>query len=95
MRPLRGLGEYGLSVTNPPYGERLGEKEEAEVLYRAFGQVYRNVPPKWRVLGLTSHPEFEGFFGRRADKKRKVYNGMLKCNLYCYVPRPGAAAPPR
>ena len=82
MRTLRCQGEYGQIVTNPPYGERLGEKEEAEALYRAFGQVYRNVPPKWRVLVLTSHPEFERFFGRRADKKRKVYNGMLKCELY-------------
>ena len=82
MRTLRCQGEYGQIVTNPPYGERLGEKEEAEALYRAFGQVYRSVPPKWRVLVLTSHPEFERFFGRRADKKRKVYNGMLKCELY-------------
>ena len=82
MRTLRCQGEYGQIVTNPPYGERLGEKEEAEALYRTFGQVYRNVPPKWRVLVLTSHPEFERFFGRRADKKRKVYNGMLKCELY-------------
>ena len=82
MRALRCQGEYGQLVTNPPYGERLGEKEEAEALYRACGQVYRQVPPKWRVLVLTSRPEFERFFGRKADKKRKLYNGMLKCELY-------------
>ena len=82
MKNLRCSGEYGQIVTNPPYGERLLEKEEAEALYRAFGQVYRQVPPKWRVLVLTSHPEFERFFGRKADKKRKLYNGMLKCDLY-------------
>ena len=82
MRALRCQEEYGQLVTNPPYGERLGEKEEAEALYWAFGQVYRQVPPKWRVLVLTSHPEFERFFGRKADKKRKLYNGMLKCELY-------------
>lgn len=82
MRHLRCQGEYGQIVTNPPYGERLLEKQEAEALYRAFGQVYRQVPPKWRVLVITSHPEFEKFFGRRADKKRKLYNGMIKCDLY-------------
>lgn len=75
-------GEYGQLVTNPPYGERLLEKEEAEGLYRMFGRVYRDIPPRWRVLVITSHPEFERFFGRKADKKRKLYNGMIKCDLY-------------
>lgn len=79
---LRCQGEYGQVVTNPPYGERLLEKQEAEELYRMFGRVYREIPPKWRVLVITSHPEFERFFGRKADKMRKVYNGMLKCGLY-------------
>ena len=75
-------GEYGQIVTNPPYGERLLEKEEAEKLYRIFGEAYRHVPPKWRTLVITSHPEFESFFGRRAEKKRKLYNGMMRCDLY-------------
>ena len=79
---LRCAGEYGQLVTNPPYGERLLEQQEAEALYRMFGTVYRSVPPKWRVLVLTSHPDFEKFFGRKADKKRKLYNGMIKCDLY-------------
>ncbi len=82
MRSLHCQGEYGQIVTNPPYGERLLEKQEAEALYRAFGQVYRQVPPRWRVLVLTSHPEFERFFGRKAEKKRKLYNGMIRCDLY-------------
>ena len=82
---LRCQGEYGQVVTNPPYGERLLEKEEAEALYRAFGEAYRQIPPKWRVLVLSSHPEFERFFGRRADKKRKLYNGMIKCDLYQFA----------
>ena len=82
MRKFKCEGEYGQIVTNPPYGERLLEKEEAEELYRAFGKVYRDVPPKWRVLVLTSHREFEHFFGRKADKKRKLYNGMIRCDLY-------------
>ncbi|MDE7242581.1 MAG: class I SAM-dependent RNA methyltransferase [Oscillospiraceae bacterium] len=79
---LHCQGEYGQIVTNPPYGERLLEVREAEELYRMFGKVYRSVPPKWRVLVITSHPEFEKFFDRKADKKRKLYNGMIKCDLY-------------
>ena len=79
---LRCQGEYGQIVTNPPYGERMLEKQEAEALYAAFGLVYRSIPPRWRVLVLTSHPEFERFFGRKADRKRKLYNGMMKCALY-------------
>ncbi len=78
-------GEYGQIVTNPPYGERLLEKEEAEALYRTFGEVYHRVPPKWRVLVITSHPEFERFFGCRAERKRKLYNGMIKCDLYQFA----------
>lgn len=85
MRDLRCQGEYGQIVTNPPYGERLLEKREAEELYRAFGQVYRQIPPKWRVLVLTSHPEFEKAFARKADKKRKLYNGMIPCELYQFT----------
>ena len=81
---LRVSGEYGQIVTNPPYGQRLLEQEEAEALYRAFGEVYRTVPPKWRVLILSSHPAFEKHFGRRADKKRKLYNGMIKCDLHMF-----------
>lgn len=79
---FRCEGEYGQIVTNPPYGERLLEKEEAEALYRAFGKAYRKVPPKWRTLVLTSHTEFEKLFGCKAEKKRKLYNGMIKCDLY-------------
>ena len=76
--------EYGQLVTNPPYGERLLEKQEAEELYRVFGKAVRDLPPKWRVLVLSSHTEFERSFGRPADKKRKLYNGMLKCDVFQY-----------
>ena len=82
---LRVSGDYGQIVTNPPYGERLLEKQEAEALYRVFGEAYRHIPPKWRVLVLTSHPEFEKYFNRKADKKRKLYNGMIKCDYYMYT----------
>lgn len=75
---------FGRIVTNPPYGERLMEKKEAEGLYRAFGQAARGLPPGWQMGVLSSHTEFERTFGRTADKKRKLYNGMLKCDLFLY-----------
>lgn len=74
----------GRVVTNPPYGERLLEKEEAEALYRAFGKAARALPTGWEVDVLSSHTEFERAFGRPADKKRKLYNGMIKCDLFMY-----------
>ena len=76
---------YGRVVTNPPYGERILEKREAEELYRAFGRAVRDLPAGWRVGVLSSHTEFERTFGRTADKKRKLYNGMLKCDLFQYA----------
>ena len=60
------------------------EKKEAEDLYRAFGKAMRDMPPTWRILVLSSHTEFERCFGRPADKKRKLYNGMLKCDVFMY-----------
>ena len=74
----------GRVVTNPPYGERILEKREAEELYRAFGRAVRTLPEGWRVSVLSSHTEFERTFGRTAEKKRKLYNGMLKCDLFQY-----------
>ena len=74
----------GRVVTNPPYGERLLEKEEAEALYRAFGKAAQALPTGWEVDVLSSHTEFERAFGRPADKKRKLYNGMIKCDLFMY-----------
>lgn len=74
----------GRVVTNPPYGERLLEKREAEELYRRFGRAARALPPGWEVDVLSSHTEFERAFGRPADKKRKLYNGMIKCDLFMY-----------
>ena len=75
---------YGRIVTNPPYGERLLEKKEAEVLYRDFGTAVRRLPTGWKVNVISSHTEFERSFGRNAEKKRKLYNGMLKCDLFQY-----------
>ncbi len=73
----------GVIVTNPPYGERIGEKAEAEILYREFGRAWRSCP-NWQLYLLSSHTEFERCFGTPADKKRKLYNGMIKCDLFMY-----------
>ena len=80
-------GLYGRIVTNPPYGERLLEREEAGELYKAFGKAMDKLPDTWRVYVLSSHPDFERCYGKLADKKRKLYNGMLKCDLFMYGKR--------
>lgn len=73
----------GVIVTNPPYGERIMEKAEAERLYRGFGEAFRKAE-NWQLYLLSSHTEFERTFGKTADKKRKLYNGMIKCDLFMY-----------
>ncbi len=75
---------YGRIVTNPPYGERIMERAEAEALYETFGKAVAALPAGWRISLLSSHTEFERTFGRQADKKRKLYNGMIKCDLFMY-----------
>ena len=74
----------GVIVTNPPYGERLLSADAAEKLYHDFGAAVRSLPG-WKVYILSSHAGFEEHFGRGADKKRKLYNGMIKCNLFMYT----------
>ena len=78
-------GMYGRIVTNPPYGERIMERREAEELYRSFGKAWAKFPETWKLYLLSSHTEFERTFGKKADKKRKLYNGMLKCDLFMYL----------
>ena len=75
--------EGSITIVNPPYGERMLEIKEAEELYKKMGQ--RLCPSKENPCYIISpHEEFEVFFGKKADKKRKLYNGMIKCNLYMY-----------
>lgn len=76
-------GRRGTIVTNPPYGERMGTADEVEALYRQMGMHFRSLAP-WQVYVITSHPAFERLYGRRADKVRKLYNGMIPCALYQY-----------
>jgi putative N6-adenine-specific DNA methylase len=85
---VRSRKKYGCIVTNPPYGERLGELKEAEELYREMGKTFRELDD-WSYYILTSHENFERLFGRRADRKRKLYNGRIKVEYYqFYGPRP-------
>ncbi|MBO5870995.1 MAG: class I SAM-dependent RNA methyltransferase [Clostridia bacterium] len=72
----------GTIVTNPPYGERLGDLEEARALYKSLGKCFEANIPSWQMYIITSDEMFERHFGRRSDKKRVLYNGMIKCNLY-------------
>lgn len=74
----------GILVCNPPYGQRMMEQHSAQRLYAAFGR-HVKFADGWKKYIITSEPEFEHYFGRRADKKRKLYNGMIKCDYYMYT----------
>lgn len=80
-RKISAPGRRATIVTNPPYGERMGTEREVEELYRTMGEHFRSLAP-WQVYIITSHPYFERLYGKRADKVRKLYNGMLECRLY-------------
>ncbi|UDE96251.1 class I SAM-dependent RNA methyltransferase [Carnobacterium viridans] len=73
--------EYGVILANPPYGERLGEENEVHYLYKQMGQVYRPLKT-WSKYIITSDLAFETFYGERATKKRKLYNGALRTDLF-------------
>ena len=75
--------ENSITICNPPYGERMLEIKEAEKLYKIMGDVFS--PSANRPCYIISpHEEFETFFGKKADKRRKLYNGMIKCQLFMY-----------
>ena len=80
--------EYGFIVTNPPYGERLEDTDTVKMLYKQLGYTFRKLK-NWSYYLITSYEDFENEFGEEASKRRKLYNGMLKSNLYQYIgPRP-------
>ncbi|SHJ01826.1 THUMP domain-containing class I SAM-dependent RNA methyltransferase [Lutispora thermophila] len=88
VRDFSSKEKYGFIVTNPPYGERLEDIKTVEQLYRDMGKVFSTLDT-WSFYILTAHDGFERYFGRKADKKRKLYNGMLKTDLYQYFgPKP-------
>ena len=90
-RPVSALShpkKYGFIITNPPYGERLEEKEALPGLYREFGESFRKLD-SWSAYMITSYEDAERYFGRKADKNRKIYNGMLKTYFYQFQgPKP-------
>ena len=75
---------YGFLVTNPPYGERLEEKEALPELYRQLGEAYRRLD-RWSMYVITSYADAERFIGRKADKNRKIYNGMIETRFYQFL----------
>lgn len=79
--------DQGILVCNPPYGERMMERQSAQRLYQALGR-HLKFADGWKKYIITSEPEFEHYFGKRADKKRKLYNGMIKCDYYMYTGGP-------
>ena len=76
--------DSGIIICNPPYGQRMMEQQSAQRLYAALGR-HLKFSDGWKKYIITSEPEFEHYFGRRADKKRKLYNGMIKCDYYMFT----------
>ena len=88
VKDLSNPKKYGFIITNPPYGERLEEKALMPPLYKEIGQAFKNLDT-WSEYVITSFEDAEKYIGRKADKNRKIYNGMLKTYLYQFMgPRP-------
>lgn len=80
--------EYGVIISNPPYGERIGEKKEVEKLYRGIGKKFNKLDT-WSIYILTSNTGFEKLYGKKADRRRKLFNGRIRVDYYQYYgPRP-------
>ena len=93
-RPVSELShpkKYGFIVTNPPYGERLEEKKNLPELYRTFGEQFAALD-SWSAYVITAYEDMERYFGRKAAKNRKIYNGMMKTYFYQF---PGPKPPSR
>lgn len=90
-RPVKDLShpkKYGFIITNPPYGERLEEKEALPAIYQAFGKQFKLLD-SWSAYLITSYEDTEKYVGRKADKNRKIYNGMIKTFYYQFLgPKP-------
>ena len=88
VEKLRHPKKYGFIITNPPYGERLEEKEMLPGLYRQIGEVYEKLDA-WSMYLITSYQDAERYIGRKADKNRKIYNGMIRTYYYQFLgPKP-------
>lgn len=91
QRPVQELSnpkKYGFIITNPPYGERIDEKEAMPKLYKEIGEVFEKLDA-WSYYIITGFEDAQRFIGRKADKNRKIYNGMMKTYFYQYMgPKP-------
>ncbi|MBQ9481081.1 MAG: class I SAM-dependent RNA methyltransferase [Clostridia bacterium] len=85
MREFSTKKRNGVFISNPPYGERLSDRNTIKSLYSDFGRI-SSAHGDWSRFVLTSVPDFERLFGKKADKKRKIYNGKLECFFYSYFP---------
>jgi len=91
QKPLSELSnskKYGFIVTNPPYGERLEEQKDLPALYSQIGEVFGALDT-WSYYIITGYEEAEKYIGKKANKNRKIYNGMMKTYFYQYMgPKP-------
>ncbi len=93
-RPVKDLshsGKYGFLITNPPYGERMEEKERLPEIYSDLGSAFKNLPT-WSLHMISSYSDAEKYIGKKADKNRKIYNGMIEARYYSF---PGPKPPRR
>jgi 23S rRNA (guanine2069-N7)-methyltransferase / 23S rRNA (guanine2445-N2)-methyltransferase len=95
FREISSAREHGSLVTNPPYGDRLGEAEEVRRLYRVMPEVFRRFPT-WSIFVLTARRDFENVLGQEADRRRKLFNGDIECTYFQFHgPPPGEGASSR
>lgn len=91
LSELQSSKEYGKIICNPPYGERLGDLPDVKKLYKEMGRIFNKLDT-WSFYILTSYPGFENLFGKKATKKRKLYNGNIKVDYYQFF---GPVPPPK
>lgn len=87
MRDFSSRFSHGVIISNPPYGERLSDRKEVEKLYRDYGKKVALLDD-WCAYTLTPVDDFERLFGKKADKKRKIYNGKIECCYYSHLAPP-------
>ena len=88
MKNFSSAEPYGILVSNPPYGDRIGNKNSIDILYKDLGKMFSRLP-KWNAYILTDSKFLEKDFNRKADKKRKLYNANIECVYYSFLsPKP-------
>lgn len=85
LKEFSSKKKFGYIISNPPYGERLGEAKEVDQICKDFGNLYSHLD-NWSVFVITPHKDFQRLFGKKSDKNRKLYNGRIQCYYYQYFP---------